>query len=139
MARLYEKHMTHNYSTSGKGKSHQNIEEGKHSHDDTVGTIRTGDVAIEHLYPLFGSYCCVMSFFPEWPGIAFYIYYYIIIILGCLGCAGRNTVCCIQLDLILCKKALTEKAYCLCLKIEVIFLYYNTNTNTNTTTLQLKD
>ena len=81
MARLYEKHMTHNYSTSGKGKSHQNIEEGKHSHDDTAGTLRTGDVAIEYLYPLFGSYCCVMSFFPEWPGIAFYIYYYIIIII----------------------------------------------------------
>ena len=104
MARLYEGKQVQGYSTSGKHA----IEEGKQDHgkhDDTIGSLRTGDVDIEHLYPLGGCYCCIVSLFPAWP--------------ECLGCAGRNTLCCLQSDLILCKKARSEKAYCLCLKAEL--------------------
>ena len=72
MARLYTSDMTKNYSTSGKGKGKDKGsagEEAKSSDHDTTGTHKTGEVDVSSLYPIAASYCCIISLFPQWPGI----------------------------------------------------------------------
>ena len=123
MARLYTSDMTKNYSTSGKGKGKDKGsagDEAKSSDHDTTGTHKTGEVDVSSLYPIAASYCCIISLFPQWPGITITSTTTTTnnTIIDCLGCAGRNTICCIQNDLILCKRSLNEHSYCLCLKLE---------------------
>ena len=70
MARLYTSDMTKGYSTSSKVKGKGSTgDEAKSIDHDTTGTHKTGDVLVSSLYPIAASYCCIISLFPQWPGI----------------------------------------------------------------------
>lgn len=63
--KLYDKSMTKDYSTAMKEPS---LGPRASPVDDTNGTLKTGDVDIDNLYPIAGAVCCIINFFPTWPG-----------------------------------------------------------------------